>query len=69
MSFVDDIPIKGCPVELKDESRNEDGCRKFVVDHITDYEKVLRGLEDANLTFLGEKFASGQSEILVVGYC
>jgi hypothetical protein len=53
MPFLDDIPMKGCPVELKDESKNEDGCRKFVVDHIADCEKVLRGLEDANLTFSG----------------
>jgi hypothetical protein len=36
MPFLDDIPIKGCLVELKDESRNEDGCQKFVVDHIAD---------------------------------
>jgi hypothetical protein len=26
MRFQDDIPIKGCPVDVKDESRNEDGC-------------------------------------------
>jgi hypothetical protein len=68
MPFLDDIPIKGCPVEEKDESRTEDGCRKFVVDHIADCEKVLRGLEDANLTFSGEKSAFGQPEILVVGH-
>jgi hypothetical protein len=68
MSFLDDIPIKGCPVEVKDESKNKDGCRKFVADHIADCKKVLQGLEDANLTFSGEKFAFGQPEILVVGH-
>jgi hypothetical protein len=68
MLFLDDIPINGCPVEVKDESRNEDGCRKFVTDHIADCKKVLRGLEDVNLTFLGEKSAFGQPEILVVGH-
>jgi hypothetical protein len=31
MPFLDDIPIKGCPIEVKDELRNEDGCRKFVI--------------------------------------
>jgi hypothetical protein len=46
MTFQDDIPIKGCPIVVKDELRNEDGCWKFVVDHIADYEKLLRGLED-----------------------
>jgi hypothetical protein len=68
MPFLDDIPIKGCPVEVKDESKNEDGCRKFVADHIADCKKVLQGLEDANLTFSGEKSAFGQPEILVVGH-
>jgi hypothetical protein len=68
MPFLDDIPIKGCPNEEKDESRNEDGCLKFVVDHIADCEKVLQGLENANLTFSSEKSAFGQPEILVVGH-
>jgi hypothetical protein len=26
MTFQDDIPIKGCPIVVKDELRNEDGC-------------------------------------------
>ena len=33
MPFLDDIPIKGCLVEEKDESKDEDGCRRFVIDH------------------------------------
>jgi hypothetical protein len=68
MSFLDDIPIKGCPDKENDKSRNEDGCLKFVVDHIANCEKVLRGLENANLTFSGEKSTFGQPEILVVGH-
>ena len=44
------------------------GCRKFVVDHIRDCEKVLRKLEDVHLTLSGEKLAFGQEEILVVGH-
>ena len=41
MSFLDDIPIKGCPVEDKDETIGPHGCQKFVVDHVDDCEKVL----------------------------
>jgi hypothetical protein len=51
----------------KDELRDEHGCRKFVMDHVADSEKVLRRLQDAHLTFFGEKSAFGQPEILVVG--
>jgi hypothetical protein len=68
MPFLDDIPIKGCAIELKDETMDEQGCRKFVSDHIRDCEKVLRSLEDAHLTLFGEKSAFGQEEILVVGH-
>ena len=68
MPFLDDIPIKGCPVEGKDETLGPDGCRRFVATHIDDCEKVLRRLEDARLTFSGEKSAFGQSEIMVVGH-
>ena len=64
MPFLDDIPIKGCLVEEKDE----DGCRRFVIDHIKDCEKVLQKLEDANVTFSGEKTAFDQPEILVLGH-
>ena len=68
MPFLDDIPIKGCAVEEKDETMDDRGCRKFVVDHIHDCKKVLRKLEDVHLTLSGEKSAFGQEEILVVGH-
>jgi hypothetical protein len=68
MPFLDDIPIKGCPVDEKDETIGSNGCRKFVATHIDDCEKVLQKLEDARLTFSGEKSAFGQSEIMVVGH-
>ena len=68
MPFLDDIPIKGCPLEDKDETIGPDGCRKFVSDHIDDCEKVLQRLESARLTFSGEKSAFGQPEIMVVGH-
>ena len=41
MPFLDDIPIKGCLMEEKDESKDKDGCRRFVIDHIKDSENVL----------------------------
>jgi hypothetical protein len=47
MSFLDDISIKGCPIDKKDESTDAQGCQKFVADHICDCEKVLQRLEEA----------------------
>ena len=41
MPFLDDIPIKGCTVEEKDETIGRDGCRKFVATHIDDCGRVL----------------------------
>ena len=68
MTFLDDIPIKGCSEKEKDETKEKDGCRQIVVEHMKDCERVLQRLEDANLTFSGEKSAFGQPEILVVGH-
>ena len=68
MPFLDDVPIKGCPVEEREETIGPDGCRKFVATHVDDCEKVLQRLEGARLTFSGEKSAFGQSEIMVVGH-
>lgn len=68
MPFLDDILIKGCSNEEKDEPKDKDVCKKFVVDHIKDYKKVLQRLEDANLTFWGEKSSVDQPKILVVGH-
>ena len=59
MPFLDDIPIKGCPVDDADETVGPDGCRRFVMNHINDCEKVLQKLESARLTFFGEKSAFG----------
>ena len=41
MPFLDDIPIKGCPMEEKDETIRPDWCRDFVATHIDDCERVL----------------------------
>ena len=62
MSFLDDIPMKGCAVKEKDETMDDQGCGKFVV------EKVLRKLENVHLTLSEEKSAFGQEEILVFGH-
>ena len=40
MPFLDDIPIKGCSDNEKDESKDKDRCRNFFVDHMKDCEKV-----------------------------
>ena len=68
MPFFDDIPIEGCPDDAKDESIGANGCRRFVVDHISVCEKILQRLEGAQLTFSREKSAFGQLEILVVDH-
>ena len=33
MSFLDHIMIKGYAIEEKDETMDDQGCRKFIVDH------------------------------------
>jgi hypothetical protein len=38
MSFLDDILIKGCLVEEKDEAIGPDGCLKFMATHVDDSE-------------------------------
>jgi hypothetical protein len=68
MLFLDDISIKGCAIEEKDESTDGQGCQKFVADHIHDCEKVRQRLEEARLMLSGEKYMFGQREILVVGH-
>ncbi|KAL3689190.1 hypothetical protein R1sor_015499 [Riccia sorocarpa] len=67
--FIDDIPMKGCAEEEKDESVDAStGCRKFVADHIRDVGKILQRLEEVHLTLSGVKSRFGVSEILVVGH-
>ena len=46
MSFLDDILMKGCVVEEKDETMDYQGCRKFMVHYIHDCKRVLWKLED-----------------------
>ena len=68
MPFLDDIPIKGCQEDTKEETVGEDGCRRFIPDHIANYEKILDRLEGARITISREKSTFGQWEIVVVGY-
>ena len=41
MTFLDDISMKGCAMEDKDETMDDQGCLKFVTDHICDSERLL----------------------------
>ena len=68
MLFLDDIPMKGCAVEERDEALDDRGCQKLVANHIRDCEIVLRKLEDVGLMLSAEKSAFGKKEILVVGH-
>ena len=56
MPFLDDIPIKGCSAEEKDEGLDSQAWQKFVTNHI-------RGL-----TLSGEKSSFEKKEIMVVGH-
>ncbi|KAL3694970.1 hypothetical protein R1sor_008621 [Riccia sorocarpa] len=66
--FLDDIPMKGCATEKKDETLDATGCRKFVNNHIRDVGKILNRLREVHLTLSGEKSRFGVLEILVVGH-
>ncbi|KAL3694614.1 hypothetical protein R1sor_008265 [Riccia sorocarpa] len=66
--FLDDIPMKGCATEEKNETLDATGCRKFVSDHIRDVGKILNRLREVHLTLSGEKSRFGVPEILVVGH-
>jgi hypothetical protein len=68
MPFLDDVPIKGCYEEEKNEALDQHGRRHFVKQHILDCEKVLCRLEETNLTFSGEKSMFGKPEIVIVGH-
>ena len=72
MPFLDDVPIKGCEEEAKDETVVLRGCRKFVADHIVDCEKNLSRLEEVNqevnLSLSGAKLVFGVKEVLIVGH-
>ena len=59
MPFLEDIPLKGCLEDTKDESTRANGCRRFVTDDISDCDKILQRLEGTRLTFFGAKSAFG----------
>ncbi|KAL3695519.1 hypothetical protein R1sor_009595 [Riccia sorocarpa] len=68
MPFLDDVPIKGCSEQDKDKTLDQRGCRKFVMEHIEDCEKILRRLEEVNLTLSGTKSVFGVREVVIVGH-
>ena len=65
--FLDDMPIKGCKEEEKDETLRKDGLREFVWNHLQDVEAILKRLIEVGATLSGEKSFFGLKEILVVG--
>ncbi|KAL3702497.1 hypothetical protein R1sor_020519 [Riccia sorocarpa] len=66
--FLDDVPMKGCSSDEKDDTLDASGCRRFVSDHIRDVGRILNRLEEVHLTLSGEKSQFGVPEILVVGH-
>ena len=68
MPFIDDLPIKGCKIEAKDEAINWRGCRHFVAQHIHDCDAILSKLEEVNLTLLGAKSMFGAQEVLIINH-
>ena len=65
--FLDDMPIKGCLEEIKDETFQNDGMRQFVWDHMKDVEAILKKLIEVGVTLSRKKSAFGLQEIKVVG--
>ena len=68
ISFVDDIPIKGCEEAKRDSTVQDNECRAFVNEHIKDVDRILSRLEEVDLTLSIEKSKFGTNEILVVGH-
>ncbi|CAM6127329.1 unnamed protein product [Calypogeia fissa] len=66
--LLDDIPIKGCATNEKNETPREDGIRQFMWDHIQDVKAILQRLIEVGVTLSGEKSAFGLKEVLVVGH-
>lgn len=68
MPFLNDISIKECVEEKKDETMDVKGCRRFVANHIEDCNKFLLRLEEVHLTLSGIKSMFGVKKVLVVRY-
>jgi hypothetical protein len=68
MPFLDDVPIKGCIEEEKDETLDSRGYRKFVSDHIIGCDMILSKLEEVHLILFEVKSMFCMNEILVVGH-
>ncbi|KAL3700954.1 hypothetical protein R1sor_018976 [Riccia sorocarpa] len=68
MPFLDDVPIKGCREDEKDETLDSRGCRRYVSEYIEDCERILKRLEEVNLTLSGVKSTFGVREVVIVGH-
>ncbi|MCO5550070.1 hypothetical protein L7F22_003549 [Adiantum nelumboides] len=40
--LIDDLPIKGCEEESKDDVKNQKGYQRFVAQHIADYDAITK---------------------------
>jgi hypothetical protein len=65
--FLDDIPIKGCLFQEKDETLRTDGLKQFIWEHLRDVEAILQRLIEVGLTLSGEKSSFALEENMVVG--
>ncbi|KAL2641461.1 hypothetical protein R1flu_009048 [Riccia fluitans] len=68
MPFLDDVPIKGCREEDKDDTMDQRGCKRYVAEHIEGCEKILSRLEEAHLTLFGAKSTFGVWEVVIIGH-
>ena len=68
ISFVNDIPIKGCEEAKRDYSVQDNGCKAFINEHIKDVNNMLSRLEAVDLTLFIKKSKFGTNEILMVGH-
>ncbi|KAL3680995.1 hypothetical protein R1sor_023951 [Riccia sorocarpa] len=68
MPFLDDVPIKGCREDEKDETLDSRGCRRYVSEHIENCKSILKRLEGVNLTLSGAKSTFGVREVVIVGH-
>ncbi|GBG71466.1 hypothetical protein CBR_g8883 [Chara braunii] len=64
--YIDDLAIPG--PRVKDETEVLPGVRKFVWEHISNVEKVLRKLKEYNLTASGVKSRHGMRKAVILGF-
>ena len=66
--FIDDLPVRGCATEDRDDTEVRPGVRRFIAAHIDDLRGILGCALGAGITFSGLKGAFAVPEIGLVGY-